>query len=420
MTVEELKKLIAQMQEEKKAEEAAKAAAPAPAPAPAPEQTVSARELREIIRAELDHKEHPEEDQPLTEDAAREILRAELEAYFAPKPEPEEEPVVEEEEVVEEEPVEEENDLLSGDDIRQIIREELAAAKAEEAVVEEKEEEPAPVEEEKVEEEPVEEEKPAGLTAEEVREIIKEELAGQPEPEKDPLPEENKKEIDEIKEKMLTAEQIREIFKEELEKIAVVPAPEPEPEPAPEPAPEPEPVVVEEPVAEPEPAPEPVPVERKPRVHFIDRMKEADEVVINNYNEIKSYALAYGLKSRISNFADTFRLHNKAYLKITALGKNLKIYFALDPADYAESTIPFKDVSKKKAYEDTPFCFKVQSKLSLKRAKALIDDVCIPDGYEKEVGEDGEVEVKNYASQLRFIKTEDLENDEGDGEDEEE
>ena len=92
----------------------------------------------------------------------------------------------------------------------------------------------------------------------------------------------------------------------------------------------------------------------------------------DNYNELKNEILSYGVKSRISNSGDTFRLHRKTYVKITIAGKSLKLYFALDPKDYKDSTIPFQDAGEKNAYAEIPFVFKVKSELSMKRAKQLI------------------------------------------------
>ena len=70
-----------------------------------------------------------------------------------------------------------------------------------------------------------------------------------------------------------------------------------------------------------------------------------------------------------------FRLHKKEYVKITIDGKGLKLYLALDPKDYADSTFPIDDASDKKMYQNIPLVFKVKSSISLKRAKVLIDDL---------------------------------------------
>ena len=94
-----------------------------------------------------------------------------------------------------------------------------------------------------------------------------------------------------------------------------------------------------------------------------------------NYNELKSEIMSYGVKCRTSNAGDTFRLHKVTYIRITIAGKSLKLYMALDPKEYANSTLPISDASDKKIYEDIPLVFKVKSDLSVRRAKQLIADV---------------------------------------------
>ena len=131
------------------------------------------------------------------------------------------------------------------------------------------------------------------------------------------------------------------------------------------------------------------------RIPFATRMSNADRELKKMYNEIKSEILSWGVKSRISKSSDTFRLHQKPYVKITVAGKKLKIYFALDPKDYINSTIPVKDVSDKQIYQETPLVFKVSSKLSLKRCKQLITDVMSKDGLEQ-----GDVIESNWAKAL--------------------
>ena len=196
-----------------------------------------------------------------------------------------------------------------------------------------------------------------------------------------------------------------------------------EPEPQPEPEPEPEPVVEEEVQPEPEPAPvveEPV-VEPAPepeaekakiiRIPFQERITSAEQEMKDNYNELKNEILAYGVKSRVSNSGDTFRLHRKTYVKLTIAGKSLKLYFALNPEDYKDSTIPVADASEKNIYADIPLIFKVKSGLSMRRAKQLIADVMAPDGLEQ--GEIGKVNwVKEIAAEMKEGKKAEKDDDE--------
>ena len=205
----------------------------------------------------------------------------------------------------------------------------------------------------------------------------------------------------------------------------VVPAPQPQPE-QPQPQPQPKEEPKEEPVPEelqPEPIVEtpaeqvvvPVEPEEAPldesvtgpvvevkeapkyeRISFAERLLQSDKDVQDLYNEIKNEIVSYGVKSRISANGDTFRLHKKMYVRITVAGKALKLYFALDPKDYADSTLPIKDASNKEMYQDIPLVFKVKSGLSVRRCKDLIKDTMSKDGLEQ-----GEVGKVNWIKELK-------------------
>ena len=84
------------------------------------------------------------------------------------------------------------------------------------------------------------------------------------------------------------------------------------------------------------------------------------------------------------------------YVRITVAGKSLKLYFALNPADYADSTIPVQDASNKEMYQEIPLVFKVKSPLSVRRCKELIQDV-----MEKDALEQGEVGKVNWIKELK-------------------
>ena len=121
-----------------------------------------------------------------------------------------------------------------------------------------------------------------------------------------------------------------------------------------------------------------------PRIPFAQKIVKADKDIQEKYNELKSEILAYGAKSRVSVAGDTFRLHRKAYVKITLVGKTLKVYFALDPKDFVESPIPVVDAGDKASYEEVPALLKVKSNLSVKRAKELVRLALEKDGVKKE------------------------------------
>lgn len=164
---------------------------------------------------------------------------------------------------------------------------------------------------------------------------------------------------------------------------------------------QPQPQVRPQPVKRvvPTPAPRPVVVEEKKkiiRIPFEVRIHAAEPELKAHFNELKSDILAYGVKSRLSNSGDTFRLHTKTYVKITIAGKALKLYFALDPKDYADSKMPLADVSHKGIYKEIPLVFKVKSELSLRRAKQLIADAMAKDGLVQ-----GEVVPHDWVKEIK-------------------
>lgn len=132
------------------------------------------------------------------------------------------------------------------------------------------------------------------------------------------------------------------------------------------------------------------------RISFIDRMIDAEKDMKANYNELKNEVMAYNVHSRVSNSGDTFRLHRKTFLKLTIAGKSLKLYFALDPKDYKDTTIPVQDASAKGIYKEIPLVFKVKSDLSMKRAKQLIHTVMEKDNLKQR-----EIVTKDWIKELK-------------------
>lgn len=297
------------------------------------------------------------------------------------------------------------NEGLSEEKVKEIIASEIKEALKDfaiihETIIEKPVEvriENAPVEEAK---ETVKEEK---VTEEKAPESVVEETKPAEEVETDEVPVTEVK-VEEVKEETPVEEKTEETKvetspfvedkKEETDKVVVeeVPAQKEIKEP-----------VVEETTAEPAPEVTPEALEGEPaekakivRIPFDQRMAQADDVVKGSYNELKSLLKSYGLNNRIANGGDSFRLHRVTYCKITIAGKSLKLYLALNPNDYANSTYPIKDASSKAIYKETPLVFKVRSGLSLRRAEELIRDCMDKHGLEQIE----QVQVKDWASNL--------------------
>lgn len=167
----------------------------------------------------------------------------------------------------------------------------------------------------------------------------------------------------------------------EVEKIV---APEPKREVVKETKVEPKPEVKIEPVVKKVNLPPP-PKEKEretvERLSFPERMQVVEKEVKADYNHLKNYLLSFGLNSRISNVADSFRLGRVLYAKLTNSGNTgLKLYLPIKVEDYKDSKIPLKSADGIKQYEEVPTFIYVRSDLSMKRAKQLIDDVMLKNG----------------------------------------
>ena len=118
------------------------------------------------------------------------------------------------------------------------------------------------------------------------------------------------------------------------------------------------------------------------RVPFVEKLEVADDDIREKFEKLREYILAYGVHERESISGVGFNSGRKRIIFIGFAGKKLKVRYALDLADYEDSKIPVeKDDSKK--FETMPVAIRVQSDLSYRRAKKLVDDVMAKAGVEK-------------------------------------
>ena len=186
------------------------------------------------------------------------------------------------------------------------------------------------------------------------------------------------------------------------EKAAPVVAPAPLIAPTPEPVQEP---AQEEPQGETSSS---LSLDSYERLPFLSKIKNAEESLKQAYMEIRKEALSYGLRSRFSMAADTYKLAGEnrgVYLKLTLVGKTLKAHYRLDPKAYDGTTIPHQDVSNKKAYAEVPMLFRVRSGLSVRRAIGLLDDMMTPLGIEKRIVPDSELALPEDEEKQDIVLT---------------
>ncbi len=112
------------------------------------------------------------------------------------------------------------------------------------------------------------------------------------------------------------------------------------------------------------------------KLSFERKLLESDEPLKKHYEGLREYLIDYGINCRVSLKGATFSLHRKRYAFLTISGKHIRAFFALNPKDYLESTIPVKENDKKK-YEDLPLELNIRSGLSYRRALQLIDDMML-------------------------------------------
>ncbi len=164
------------------------------------------------------------------------------------------------------------------------------------------------------------------------------------------------------------------------EKEAAPAAKEPKPEQAIVSTPE----KVEEPVKEEQPDEEPAATEVTPiastssvpeikKTPFQEKYANLDDDLKAKYDTLRYKAASYDVSERVSIKGDLFSAHRKKLVFLTISGHHIKVNLALNPKDYADSTMPVEENTSRKL-ADTPLLLRVRSDLSLKRALTLIEE----------------------------------------------
>lgn len=115
---------------------------------------------------------------------------------------------------------------------------------------------------------------------------------------------------------------------------------------------------------------------------FAEKYALSDDIVKERYATIKDALTTTPrgtakIKSRISKQCDTYRREGNIVAKVTIIGASLRVNLPLDPyaEEFCDGKTPHVATGHKKVYEEVPFQFKVNSKLALKRALALIERI---------------------------------------------
>ena len=106
---------------------------------------------------------------------------------------------------------------------------------------------------------------------------------------------------------------------------------------------------------------------------FAEKMRDADEILQDRYDELKNYALRFRkLKSRISKKFDSINQGRFQFVKLSVAGKTLKLYLNMD-INTTDPKFHCKDMSDKKTYVTVPTMLRIKSGRAVKYAKMLID-----------------------------------------------
>ncbi len=106
---------------------------------------------------------------------------------------------------------------------------------------------------------------------------------------------------------------------------------------------------------------------------FAEKMRDADEILQDRYDELKNYALRFRkLKSRISKKFDSINQGRFQFVKLSVAGKTLKLYLNMD-INTTDPKFHCKDMSDKKTYVTVPTMLRIKSGRAVKYAKILID-----------------------------------------------
>ena len=104
------------------------------------------------------------------------------------------------------------------------------------------------------------------------------------------------------------------------------------------------------------------------------------------YDTLRNKLLAYGLKNTKTKSCEKFKIKRDTVAILKVAGKQVALYLALDPQDYADSKYKGKDVSEKASYKATPFLYKTKTERKTNWAVELIDKLAEKNYLQKNDG----------------------------------
>ena len=106
---------------------------------------------------------------------------------------------------------------------------------------------------------------------------------------------------------------------------------------------------------------------------FLGRLIQSDNVVKYRYMTLRRMLLAYAkVRSNVSWNYDSYFVGKKQIAKMKIRGKNLVVYFPIDPKTMEGTKYIGEDVSKVSRYKAVPFAYRINGNRKMKYAMELI------------------------------------------------
>ncbi|MDE6472289.1 MAG: hypothetical protein K2L52_04610 [Clostridia bacterium] len=138
---------------------------------------------------------------------------------------------------------------------------------------------------------------------------------------------------------------------------------------------------------------------------FKAKLIQSDDAVKEYYSKVKNHLLSYKkIHDRLSKKRETYRFGRVCVARMAIRGKTLRLYLALNPADYVDTKYIVEDFSHVKSVADTPLAIKLKNPRRLKYAMELIDATMVNMG----VVHKRDIIDTDYTSDLAYESTEEL------------
>ena len=110
---------------------------------------------------------------------------------------------------------------------------------------------------------------------------------------------------------------------------------------------------------------------------FLGRISQAHPEVKEHYMTLRRTLLAYKkMRSNVSWNFDSYFVGRKTIAKLKIRGKNLVVYFPIDPKEMEGTKYVGEDASKISRYKAVPFAYSINGTRKLKYAIELIEKLC--------------------------------------------